>query len=74
MLMNGLIMLFIFINLSCVIMGRIKAYFRVVAAYAGFFIFLANLAILSVNSNLRYRPSGALCSLYTENSNVPTTK
>ena len=73
MLMNGLMMIFIFFNLSCVIMGRIKAYFRVVAAYAGFIIFLTNLAILSVTGYLRYRPTGALCSLYTENSNVPTT-
>ena len=73
MLMNGLMMIFIFFNLGCVLMGRIKAYFRVVAAYAGFIIFLTNLAVLSVTGYLRYRPQGALCSLYTANSNAPTT-
>ena len=72
MLMNGFIMFFIVFNLLCVIMGRAYASYRVVAAYAGFFIHLANLAILSMTGYLRFRPTGALCALYTENTNYPS--
>ena len=73
MLMNGLLMVFIFLNLGCVIMGRIKAFWRVVAAYAGFVIFLVNIAILSVTGYLRYRPQGALCSVNADYTHAPNT-
>merc|ERR1712156_300107 len=73
LLMNGLLMIFIFLNLGCVIMGRIKAFWRVLAAYAGFVIFLVNLAILSVTGYLRYRPQGALCSVNADYTHAPNT-
>ena len=73
-LANGIMMILLFCNLGCVIMGRIKAFWRVLAAYTGFIIFLANLAILATTGYYRYRTQGSLCALYTEMSHAPTTE
>ena len=72
-LANAILMIFLFCNLGCIVMGRIKAKWRLMASYVGFALALAHLGIIVAAAIYRFRPAGALCSLIEgAATNAPT--
>ena len=72
-LVNGILMILIFFNLGCIIMGRIRPKWRLLASYTGFALALAHLGIIVTTAIYRFNSAGALCALRTSATNVPTT-
>mmetsp|Transcript_7745 Transcript_7745/g.9322 ORF Transcript_7745/g.9322 Transcript_7745/m.9322 type:complete len:105 (+) Transcript_7745:480-794(+) len=66
-------MILLFCNLGCVIMGRIKAFWRLLSAYIGFALFLVHVGLLVSGAIYRFRPQGALCALNMSATDAPTT-
>lgn len=46
MLGNGILMIFIFCNLGCIIVGRIRAIWRLMASYLGLLLCIGHIGIL----------------------------
>lgn len=72
-LANAILMILLFCNLGCIIMGRIRAKWRLLGAYAGFALALAHFGILIAAAIYRFRPQGALCSLDLTLTDFPTS-
>ena len=73
-LANAIIMVLLFCNLGCIIMGRIRPKWRLLASYLGFLLCLAHLGAIVTVAIFRFRTQGALCSLYTVPNNYTTSK
>ena len=62
-LANAIFMVFLFCNLGCIILGRIRAIWRLMASYIGCLLFLAHVGILTTAGMFLFRKQGTLCSL-----------
>lgn len=73
-LANGLLMVFLFCNLGCVCIGRIKPKWRMMSTYVGFILCLGHLTLIVFTGMFLFSPQGQLCSLNLEKTNAFSPK